>query len=303
MHRPRITLSDLLLYLILLFGPIAHGLVETWAITVSHISVITLLTFSLLAALYSGRLKVYRTAVDLPLALFFFIVLLSIFTSVYAHAGRILLYKMLSCLALFYFVINTQRRGRKLLRLCSLLVLFSGIYALTGIFWRHGSLFGLFAVQQQKQGWISLFFANHNHFAGYLELTAGLSLGLATVRSGSRRFLFFSMGVLSVVGIVLSQSRGAIIGTAAGFCFYLTLYIWANKRKKLMMPVVFLLTIFLCLSCFDLTSVIERMRSLEEDPITTQEDRTEMWQGTLSMIADRPVLGWGPGCFATAFPA
>ncbi|MCI5133960.1 MAG: hypothetical protein D3920_02585 [Candidatus Electrothrix sp. AW2] len=45
MHRLRITPSNLLLYLILLFGPIAHGLVETWAITVSHISVIVRLSF------------------------------------------------------------------------------------------------------------------------------------------------------------------------------------------------------------------------------------------------------------------
>ncbi|CAK8720822.1 hypothetical protein GCAAIG_10375 [Candidatus Electronema halotolerans] len=39
------------------------------------------------------------------------------------------------------------------------------------------------------------------------------------------------------------------------------------------------------------------------DPLTANQGRLDIWQGTLTMIAERPLLGWGLGCFPFAFPA
>ncbi|MCI5116181.1 MAG: hypothetical protein D3912_15475, partial [Candidatus Electrothrix sp. AX1] len=225
MHRLRITPSDLLLYLILLFGPIAGGLVETWSITAVHVTTILLVSLALLSALYrEDELRLYRTPLDLPAVLFLTVAVISACTSVYPHASRILLYRIINCLALFSFIVHTHRETRKLLLLCRVIVLSGGVQAVTGLILTNGSLFG-FEVQSHGHYGISLFFANHSHFAGYLELTIWLAVGLATVTRGAERLVLLTLALLMMAAAVFSLSRGGIIGLTAGLCFYLAVFV------------------------------------------------------------------------------
>jgi hypothetical protein len=45
MLRNKVSLDDALLFFLLLFGPLAHGLVETWSITIAHLVIISLVSF------------------------------------------------------------------------------------------------------------------------------------------------------------------------------------------------------------------------------------------------------------------
>ncbi len=295
--------TDLLLFLILLFGPIAHGLVEIWTITVVHLAVIALISFTLLISLYQGNFRLYRTSVDLPVLLFCIIALLSLCVSVYPHASRTALYRLFTYLALFYFIVNTQGSWEKLLRLCQVIVIFSGMYAFAGLFWTQGSLL-FFEVQSEKGHFISLFFANHCHFAGYLELTLWLAFGLAIYSRKSSKIFFFCIGIVIAIAITFSLSRGGIIGMIAGFCFCLVVLIRIEKEGMSVaqwLLLLFVFAVFMTLVWLHVDPVIERMQTLE-NPLEAGKARIEMWQGTLNMIADRPLLGWGLGSFPFAFP-
>lgn len=274
---------------------------EIWSITAVYIAVIALLFSSLLSALYNGGLRLYRTPVDLPLLLFCILSVCSFFTSVYPYAGREVMYKMITCLALFYFIVNTQRSTKEIYRLCRILVVFNGIYAMLGLVWTVGGLPGLKIFSKGNYD-ISLFFFNHNHFAGYLELTVWLAVGMATVSRGAGRVLLFGAGIFMATAVVFSLSRGGIIGLFAGLVFYLSVSVYVKKRKKsLLFLVSFALLTLAVLVWLGLEPVVERMKTLEDLRLAGR-GRLDMWQGTLRMIFDRPVSGWGPGAYQFAFP-
>ena len=302
MRPSRISLPELLLYLILFFGPVAHGLVETWSITAVHIAVIILLTSVTLTGIYRGSLRLHRTPVDLPIVLFCLVVLFSFFTSVYPYAGREIICKLITCLALFYFIVNTCRGTGKVYRLCLMIVLFSGIYAVLGLIWTNGRLLG-FEIFSKGQYDLSLFFVNHNHFAGYLETTVWLAVGLATVSRGAWRLILFVLGILMAAALVFSLSRGGIIGLIGGLCFYLAAFVCIKKEMpgSLRFLIAFALLTFAVLAWLGLGPVADRMKTLS-DPLLAGKARLEMWKGTVEMISERPALGWGPGTYQFAFP-
>ncbi|MCI5228050.1 MAG: hypothetical protein D3918_15710, partial [Candidatus Electrothrix sp. AX2] len=91
----------------MLFGPLAHGTVETWSITTAHLIVICLISIAVLTQVYRGQLKCYRTPVDLPIVLFLLAILISYFTSVAPYTSRTVIYKLLAAVALFFYIIHT----------------------------------------------------------------------------------------------------------------------------------------------------------------------------------------------------
>ena len=193
-QRDRVSPNELLLFLILLFGPLAHGLVETGPITAVHLAVTILLASFFLTKLYRGKLELYRTPVDLPVFLFCVISCVSLFTSVYPHAGRSSLYRILTCLGLFYFVVNTQRSKKKISLLCCVLLLSGSIQAVMGLTVTDGEVLGMKVFSGGMYN-ISLFFRNHSHFAGYLEMLVWLAVGMATVSRGAKRLLLFTLAI------------------------------------------------------------------------------------------------------------
>ncbi|WYD79725.1 MAG: O-antigen ligase family protein [Candidatus Electrothrix gigas] len=289
-----ITLSDILLYLILLFGPIAGGLVETELLAAAHVTITLLIALSLLTVLYQGRLRLRYTLVDLSLALFFFIAFVSACTAVYPHAARHELFRWVACAALFFFVVNTQQDTKKLLLLCWILVVSSSLHAVLGL---------MLTASDSRSG-ISLFFANHSHFSGYLEMLVWPAVGLAMISKGEKRILLFGMAVLLIAATVFSLSRGGIIGLVAGFCLYLAIFIGTDmeEHRGFRLLLVFVLFSTAVLIWFGLDPAVERMKTLT-DPLIAGQGRFPIWQGTLKMIEDRPLIGWGPGCFPFAFPA
>jgi len=102
---------------------------------------------------------------------------------------------------------------------------------------------------------------------------------------------------------VLSLSRGGWIGSAVALSF-MSFALLTNqyfKRKKLLMALIggFLAVALVVLAS---TPVVERIRTIEQkDEIPSFRSRVSRWRGTIDMISDYPVLGTGPGTFATVF--
>ncbi|MCI5183838.1 MAG: hypothetical protein D3921_15190, partial [Candidatus Electrothrix sp. AW1] len=277
---------------------------ETWSITAVHVTTILLVSLALLSALYrEDELRLYRTPLDLPAVLFLTVAVISACTSVYPHASRILLYRIINCLALFSFIVHTHRETRKLLLLCRVIVLSGGVQAVTGLILTNGSLFG-FEVQSHGHYGISLFFANHSHFAGYLELTIWLAVGLATVTRGAERLVLLTLALLMMAAAVFSLSRGGIIGLTAGLCFYLAVFVGMKEYMSgsLRFLIIFVLLAAALLVWLGFGPVMDRMKTLH-DPLTAGRARIALWQATMKMITDCPLFGWGPGTYSSAFPA
>ncbi|MCI5159359.1 MAG: hypothetical protein D3906_13175, partial [Candidatus Electrothrix sp. AUS1_2] len=182
----KIAPDEILLFFLLLFGPLAHGLVELWSITAAQLIVIFLVAIAALIRIYQGEIKCYRTPADIPIILFLLCIVVSYCLSVYSYPGRLVIYKFLSALALFFYIVNTQISREKINRLLWVIVILGTVYAVMGLTLVGGDIFG-FKIYSAKHYNISLFYVNHNHFAGYLELVFCLALGLATANRGGKQ--------------------------------------------------------------------------------------------------------------------
>ncbi|MCI5126206.1 MAG: hypothetical protein D3925_17455, partial [Candidatus Electrothrix sp. AR5] len=156
MSKNKISPDEILLFLLLLFGPLAHGLVETWSIATAQITVIFLVSIAVLTRIYKGELRFYRTPTDIPIFFFIISLLISYSISVYPYASRIIIYKGLTAIALFFYIVNTQRSQHKINRLLWVIVILGAMYAVMGLTLIDGDIFG-FKIYSQARYRISLF--------------------------------------------------------------------------------------------------------------------------------------------------
>ena len=162
-------------------------------------------------------------------------------------------------------------------------------------------------------------FANHNHFAGYMELLIPIPIALTITRAVKTelRVLFGFAAIVMGMAAVLSLSRGGIISVAAGMLFLGVMSLrLPRERAKATGTGSVSQTARGCAryscshSCRDF---VYRRRSGHQsrDPGPADEWRLAegnvlleqgwVWRDTIAMIRANPVLGVGLGAYETAF--
>jgi len=147
-------------------------------------------------------------------------------------------------------------------------------------------------------------FGNADHLAGYMEMALPLVLGLfLTGFLGTKRFLLVCLTFLLLTALILSLSRGGWFASITGLTLMAAFLLFDRhfKRKRLVLAIigVTLAAAFIVLST---TPVVERILTLtEKDADTNLYSRLLGWRGTIKMIEDYPLLGTGPGTYATVF--
>jgi hypothetical protein len=136
------------------------------------------------------------------------------------------------------------------------------------------------------------------YYSAYLVpviLIAAWQVGLET--KWSWRAMHGSLVALGPLAILLSGSRGALLGLAAGA---ILLIVYRRPSKKLVGAAVSAVLVvggFIALAPFG-ASVRNRIRQWKEDPGSV---RLAVWRETPGLVAKAPWLGSGPETFAGAF--
>jgi putative inorganic carbon (hco3(-)) transporter len=159
-------------------------------------------------------------------------------------------------------------------------------------------------------------FEQPNPFAGYLATVLPLAVCVALSPANTRAFrvLAVAASVLLVVGIGLSQSRGAWLGAGvAGICLLLA---WSRATRRLLIPGALGGTLIVALALAGLLpgSVLDRLGQTIEyfgvfDVRTVEAtsenwavvERMAHWQAGWYMFLDHPWLGVGAGNYAEAY--
>ncbi|MCB1069045.1 MAG: O-antigen ligase family protein [Kiritimatiellae bacterium] len=140
-----------------------------------------------------------------------------------------------------------------------------------------------------------------NHFAQMLGLFLPLSLVLAVYRGCGLplRILGGYTFLVSLYPLLLTQSRAGWIGALVG----IGLAVWLMASRKGMRHAILAALILLAAFAgvgFTLWHTSEIVRARVEK--TMKGDvRLQLWQDTLDLIQDHPVLGSGPGSFRFAY--
>jgi len=157
---------------------------------------------------------------------------------------------------------------------------------------RHRTLIPLDSMRR-----ISSSFVHPNDFGVYL-LVIGVML-LSLVLSGTTRLLrrlsLAAVFVLTAVSLFLTRSRGAWISFSAAF-----LSLGALKTRRVLGMFLALLLVVVILLPY---TVQERIFDLTNFSSGTTWERLMLWKGTINMIKEHPVLGFGVNTYSRNFPA
>jgi putative inorganic carbon (HCO3(-)) transporter len=139
-------------------------------------------------------------------------------------------------------------------------------------------------------------FSIYMTFAGVLLLGALFLLAhLATVRWRTVWWMV-PAAALTVGALAFTYSRNAWLGLAAGAVM---LIVTGRRAGRV---VTILAAIALLAALFAPDTVQQRARSLLDPRDATLRDRMAMWQSGAAMVADRPLLGVGPGEVRAWYP-
>lgn len=243
------------------------------------------------------------------------------------HATLLGLMKFLAYLgafALAAYVFDSHQRKSTLVRTLIFLGLFEAAYGIvqytTG--WQKIFTFNKIFYRDTASGT----FINHNHFAGFIELTFPFVLAAmfysfqiwtegrrrgparvdpATVSSaGIQTFFYGFLLLIAVVAVVFSRSRAGILATVFTIVFISLLAQFKTRRKAWMLGIsIFLLVAVGYGLWIGLNPVLTRFEAFKGGVQYLEvEGRLSFWKGALGMIHHSPAVGTGLGTFRFAFP-
>ncbi len=177
-------------------------------------------------------------------------------------------------------------------------------------------IYGLFPV---KGAYAFASFVNRHHFAAFMEMTIGITLGLLFGKDTNKdkQLLLIIAAVVMGMAIVFTGSRGAMLSLLGVFGFIIA----ANLLKKQPNEETFTdkknknysrnfaligggLTLILILfgSVLLLGGDDSLLRGVGlQNPDDISNDRTHFWQIALKIFLDNPILGVGLDSFGVAF--
>lgn len=135
---------------------------------------------------------------------------------------------------------------------------------------------------------------NPNLLAGYLVTMISIAGGFCCKAENKKsRLLWFGLIIIFAICLVLTYSRGAWVSILAVITVYGVLY---NRR------VFWLLALLPLAALFNHDLVMERLLSILNPTDTSAGLRWALWESTIAMIADHPLIGVGWGAYRLVYP-
>ncbi len=295
------------LYLLLIFTPLARGSVQEWAIAIIHLITLSAVTSFMLDRCVKWEWKWVKTALNKPILALVILCVVSAVFSIHRGSSLRAIILLINYLAIFYLVIFAINNKPRLLNFAYLIVSVGAFLSVFGIFKRFGyNPFSWWNYDDLKYSmdFLSATYGNHNHLAGYLEMVIPLTLGLFLIDfRGGKLLLIIYLSFIMVTALILSLSRGGWMGFIFGISFfsYGLMKNYYFKKKRLFLGLIGSL-LLLSIVILSSTPVVERAISiLEKEGEADFYARTVAWKGAIKMIADKPLLGTGPGTFSSGF--
>jgi len=315
------------------FTALAHGAVEPWSLFIFEAIIVVLLLLWSIKVIADKGLTLNFPQLAFPIAA---LVVVGLAQSIaFADStGRLLslsrnvgytraaVTALIFLLASFLVASNFFSNRGRLSALAHFLVIYGlamALFALVQHFTWNGRFFWLRPTEVTTPFGP---FANHNHFAGYMELLIPIPIALIITRAVTieLRLLFGFAAALMGVAAVLSLSRGGMISIAASMLFLvvMSLHVARKRRKSTSKGALYRLASQVA-SVIAIGAVISvGIAWIGADPVlnrvtqgqqlgggstkeTFYSSRGWVWRDTMTMIGANPLLGVGMGAYDTAF--
>jgi O-antigen ligase len=338
-YRIRHTLPSRFAFLVIcvaiVLSALAYGTVHYWALGIFNIGALTILLCWMLDAWTLDNLRISRNLLQLPLLGVLVLGLIQLLPlreissggatsvplintlSLDPNSTRLVLVQLASLFIYFaatLVFVDTPHRLRVIVRTIMVFGFLLAIFGLTQSFTSPTKVYWL---RELNQSTAFGPFINRHHFAGYMELTIALPLGLlfAGAVDKEKRIIYLFIAGLMGVALVMTASRGGIISLVAEIVFLVIVTaIWrkpSERRRKrtgrmkrvagrIAMTGALLFSLFLGVILlggeFSITRFIDTVNT--DDPTT---GRAHFWAVTLDIIKAHPYIGTGLGAFGVIY--
>lgn len=336
-HRIRHTLASRFAFLVIcvaiVLSALAYGTVHYWALGLFNLGGLTILILWVLDGWRLGNLRISRNLLQLPLLGAIALGLVQLLPlrevtsgtafglantlSLDPYSTRLVMVQLATLLIYFsatLVFVDTPHRLHVLVRTIMIFGFFLALFALTQSFTSPNKVYW---VRELAQSTAFGPFINRHHFAGYMELTIALPLGLLFAGSvdKDKRLLYVFIAGMMGIALVMTTSRGGIISLVAEIMFLVVVTaIWRsqNERRRTKsgrlkhvgvrvgMAAALLFGLFIGVMAlggeFSIYRFIDSVNF--EDPTT---GRAHFWSVTLDIIKAHPYVGTGLGAFGVVY--
>lgn len=274
-----------------------YGLIK---IVVVELLTSTLLILWLVRLLWEEpRSHIYRSPLNLPVLSLLAVSCLSLIKAVNIHIGLNSLYLLASFIILFFLIINNIEKITEVEQIMVAAIVAGVLSCGYSIFQNKGINLGVSRFSYGST------FGNPIFFAQYLVTVIPLSIAMC-FRQGSRSWIpkvfFGTAAVLMLLFLLLTRSLAAYLGLIAAILvmsisFGMQYKNWVKLKRILIWAVT--ACIILVIIVFSFSSEIRRDFSSRQ---LHGLMRIYVWQSTLKMVGDYPIMGVGVGNFRIVYP-
>jgi O-antigen ligase len=327
----------LMLCLAVVTTTLAFGTVHSWSLAVFALSAGVVVALWVMDAWRTRVLRVSKNFLQLPLLGLFAVGLVQLLPlggaqgpgsaaggraplSFDPHATRLVLVELAGLIVYFAAAlafVDSPRRLRLVARLVVVFGFLLGVYGLMQHFLNPATIFW---VRQPPQAQPFGPYINRHHFAGYMELTLAMPLGLmfAGAVERERVLLYAFASAMMAIALVMTNSRGGILSMVCEILFLAALAATVRRRGRREEPedagarvraaaarvglgFAMIVAVFVGVLYFGGEDALSRLvgTANADDPTT---GRAHFWQGTVGIVKDHPVLGAGLGAFSAVYP-
>ena len=340
-YRIRHTLASRFAFLVIcvaiVASALAYGTVHYWALGLFNLGGLTILVLWVLDAWRLGNLRISRNLLQFPLlgALGLGVVQLlplkeitdagaaalgaSSTLSLDPYSTRLVLIQLATLLIYFSATLVFVDTPHRLHVLVRTIMVFGFCLAIFGLTQSVVSPTKVYWIRELNQSTAFGPFINRHHFAGYMELTIALPLGLVFAGAIEKEKMLIYLFVAGLMGValVMTASRGGIISLVAEILFLITVTaIWRKQSERKHrhrrssrlksiaaragMAAALLVSLFIGVLFFGGEFSINRfIDTVNTDDPTT--GRAHFWSVTLNIIKAYPYLGTGLGAYGVSY--
>src|SRR4051812_47179155 len=222
----------------LMFGPLALGAVDPWAIFILEAAAALLLLFwTIAAALSPLGLRIRLSPLLAPMLLYFAVGVLQLLLgrSAYAYNGMLELQLTLAYGALSFLLLQSLQRNGDFTRLGWILAAFGFAVAAFGIWQSFTGNGKIYWTIERRDAVLFGPYANHSHYAALMELLMPFALVIAAGRSeyGGKKILLGFAAAIMAGSVILAHSTGGLIAIAGETIVFFLLVRRSDKRAAL----------------------------------------------------------------------
>ncbi len=296
------------LCILLAFSVLAFGSVEVWSESIVEIGAALLLLLWMFLALRDPALEIRWNPLNWPLLAFCCIGALQLLFHItsYPFLTRTELLRAGACWIVFFLATQAFQSRGELQQLAWFLVLFCFAVSLLAIIQYFTSGDEIYWFRQVASG-VKPFgpFVNRNHFGGFVELTLPTGLALLMLRGVKRELVPLTtiLILVPISAVVLSSSRGGIVGVAVEICVLTAFRLSRLSSEKLRMAPVAAAVIaaVLLIGWVGAANAVARFLPKTATGVSFGK-RAAMARGAIDIFLAHPISGCGLGTIVAVYP-